>query len=479
MKGKNSKILAIGGTIGSVVTLPIVSTVLQDENNSNILTNVEEKNNNQKTLEENKEVHIKFKTNILFSGWISDLSTSDSSIKDYMNNISKIINNDKSLVIDNFEELSDDIQNDLDIEVNIDKWINDDLTGGAILSADWLGASEPEIIKWNGWNQESESNIYLNKDKTLKPFLEEKLSSILEKTNFENKYDKLQISKNVRSEYDSKSKSIYIPIEGLYGENGLTKMLLEIPIEIITVEIPINVSTNYTGDKVVESNFIFSFVDDDKIDLIDDIEEEDNITQLPEFKNQINLSGKFMDFFGGNGSAENISRNLSNILNFNKEIALENSYEVSKDILSNLVISVRVDGWQIDTLFSGTIGLDEWINEEFFIRLKWNGIDKEKNLKIELNSDLSFKEKLEKNLLQILKNADFNEEVKSAQIPDNVKLKYESETNEIFVPILVNEKDKIVLDIESKNISANIQLNLSENYESNMEVESTINVKII
>ncbi|QHG90072.1 hypothetical protein [Malacoplasma iowae] len=211
-------------------------------------------------------------------------------------------------------------------------------------------------------------------------------------------------------------------------------------------------------------------------------------TITPQLKTKITGVGGLDEFITTSSKADDVNKNLNDVLNNNMESVISNWESIPENERNNIKIDSTLSGW--DNTSWGDKTFDQWSEENTSTTVQWKGSKTEVNdkEKVDFKSNKELKEFLNSNIVQISKNAIDNLGNKKPSLADaDIKV---TENGNLLVAIKVTEGEtegsnrlkrdvsatttNYTLSIPSELINFDPTINLQVSYGNNQSISTEV-----
>lgn len=285
-KIKLLKTLTLLGTLGVVVTTPIIITSCSSNSNNTESGGIEgpgSGDSGEDTSKPQENIKPELKKTYKINGGLTTIGGKTGNKSEIQKNLNEIVNDDKSIVVKNFNNIPEEEQKKLEISLEVTAG-NDDKWGKQNFKTWSTGIEESNKKNWNGSKSTINQNekISINSKEELKMFISENIVQISKNTGISVDNNTIKLA-DVELSIDDEQNKILIGLElsnqmELYSfknaiiENN-NKYILQIPDNNIDLNIPANITAKNGNQKTTgKISFQYSIqhiIEEKKLELSD------------------------------------------------------------------------------------------------------------------------------------------------------------------------------------------------------------------
>lgn len=172
---------------------------------------------------------------------------------------------------------------------------------------------------------------------------------------------------------------------------------------------------------------------------------------VPEFKTSLTGVGGLDQFIKNSSKANDVNKNLKDVLNSNKEILITNWELIPKDEQENIVLNPSFQNWTNDAWGSQTF--DQWSTTASAQKVEWKGIGETANSSeiLIFNSNSELKKFFSDNIFKIAKNSIGDLGTKKVNLADaDIKVDF---NGNLLIPFFIDDSQVMRLNDGTRQIN--------------------------
>lgn len=205
---------------------------------------------------------------------------------------------------------------------------------------------------------------------------------------------------------------------------------------------------------------------------------------VPELKTSLTGVGGLDQFIKNSSKANDVNKNLKDVLNSNKEILITNWELIPKDEQKNIVLNPSFQNWTNDAWGSQTF--DQWSTTASAQKVEWKGIGETANSSeiLIFNSNSELKKFFSDNIFKIAKNSIGDLGTKKVNLADaDIKVDF---NGNLLIPFFTDDSQVMRLNDGTRQItnyylfvpSSNIKFNPTINLEAAYGQDNSISQEV-